>query len=81
MSFLQKTKRGVRIINCARGGIIDETALIRAIQSGHVAGAALDVFTQEPPTNLDLLPTSKHHCHPTSRSIYRRSSGKSRQKK
>lgn len=53
--FLQKTKRGVRIINCARGGIIDEAALIRAIQSGHVAGAALDVFTQEPPTNLDLL--------------------------
>src|SRR5947207_10921599 len=45
---LQKTKRGVRIINCARGGLIDETALLRALQDGHVAGAALDVFEIEP---------------------------------
>jgi len=47
---LAKCKRGVRIINCARGGIIDEMALLEAIESGHVAGAALDVFAQEPPT-------------------------------
>ena len=46
---LAKCKRGVRIINCARGGIIDEMALLEAIESGHVAGAALDVFAQEPP--------------------------------
>jgi D-3-phosphoglycerate dehydrogenase len=45
---LPKTKRGVRIINCARGGLIDEPALAQALQGGHVAGAALDVFEIEP---------------------------------
>jgi len=45
---LQKTKRGVRIINCARGGLIDEDALAQALQDGRVAGAALDVFEIEP---------------------------------
>ena len=45
---LAKTKRGVRIINCARGGLIDEVALKEALESGHVAGAALDVFVEEP---------------------------------
>src|SRR5207248_5765753 len=45
---LQKTKRGVRIVNCARGGLIDETALANALQDQHVAGAALDVFETEP---------------------------------
>jgi D-3-phosphoglycerate dehydrogenase len=44
-----KMKDGVRIINCARGGLIDEAALHEAIKSGKVAGAALDVFQQEPP--------------------------------
>ncbi len=48
-------KDGVRIINCARGGIIDEKALYDAIQSGKVAGAALDVFEEEPPFNSPLL--------------------------
>ena len=42
-------KKGVRIVNCARGGIIDEAALARAITQGIVAGAALDVFEEEPP--------------------------------
>jgi len=45
---LAKTKKGVRIINCARGGLIDEAALKEALESGHVAGAALDVFVEEP---------------------------------
>ena len=45
---LQKTKRGVRIINCARGGLIDEDVLASALQDRHVAGAALDVFETEP---------------------------------
>jgi len=48
-------KDGVRIINCARGGIIDEKALYDAVKSGKVAGAALDVFEEEPPTESPLL--------------------------
>jgi D-3-phosphoglycerate dehydrogenase len=45
---IAKTKKGVRIINCARGGLIDENALKAALDNGHVAGAALDVFEVEP---------------------------------
>ncbi|MEP7015967.1 MAG: phosphoglycerate dehydrogenase [Verrucomicrobiota bacterium] len=53
---LQKTKRGVRIINCARGGLIDENALVQALQDRQVAGAALDVFETEPlPPDSPLL--------------------------
>ena len=50
-----KMKNGVRIINCARGGIVNEDALYDALVSGKVAGAALDVFTEEPPTDWKLL--------------------------
>ena len=46
---IAKMKKGVRLVNCARGGIIDESALADAIKAGHVAGAALDVFVEEPP--------------------------------
>ena len=50
-----KMKNGVRIVNCARGGIIDEAALYEALTSGKVAGAALDVYTEEPPTDWRLM--------------------------
>lgn len=52
---LAKTKKGVLIINCARGGIVDEKALQELLASGHVAGAALDVYSQEPPTDFSLI--------------------------
>jgi D-3-phosphoglycerate dehydrogenase len=54
---LAKTKRGVRIINCARGGLIDEAALKAGLDSGHIAGAALDVFVEEPATDNRLFGT------------------------
>ena len=52
---IKKCKRGVRIVNCARGGIINEEALAEAIKEGHVAGAAFDVFKEEPVNNSPLL--------------------------
>src|SRR5712671_3609698 len=48
---LAKTRKGVRIVNCARGGLVDEAALRTALDSGHVAGAAFDVFVEEPATH------------------------------
>ncbi|MBT7505091.1 MAG: phosphoglycerate dehydrogenase [Rhodospirillales bacterium] len=52
---LTKTKPGVRIINCARGGLVVETDIKAALESGHVAGAAFDVFTEEPATDNPLF--------------------------
>jgi D-3-phosphoglycerate dehydrogenase / 2-oxoglutarate reductase len=54
---LAKTRKGVRIINCARGGLIDEAALKEGLESGHVAGAALDVFVEEPAKASPLFGT------------------------
>ncbi|HEX2802360.1 MAG TPA: phosphoglycerate dehydrogenase [Sphingomicrobium sp.] len=61
---LAKTKPGVRIVNCARGGLIDEAALKEGLDSGHVAGAALDVFSQEPATDNPLFGTPGLICTP-----------------
>src|SRR6266508_1354965 len=57
-------KKGVRIINCARGGLVDENALRAALDSGHVAGAAFDVFTEEPATNNPLFGHPNVVCTP-----------------
>ncbi|MHA6722034.1 phosphoglycerate dehydrogenase [Sphingomonas sp. RS2018] len=54
---LAKTKKGVRIINCARGGLIDEAALKAGLDSGHIGGAALDVFVEEPAKASPLFGT------------------------
>ncbi len=61
---LAKTKRGVRIINCARGGLIDEAALLEALDAGQVAGAALDVFEVEPATANPLFGHPNVVCTP-----------------
>ena len=61
---LAKTKKGVRIINCARGGLVDEAALYDALKSGHVAGAALDVFEVEPATASPLFELENVVCTP-----------------
>ncbi|HTC08936.1 MAG TPA: phosphoglycerate dehydrogenase [Acetobacteraceae bacterium] len=61
---LVQTREGVRIINCARGGLLDEAALADAIRSGHVAGAALDVFETEPAISSPLFTLENVVCTP-----------------
>ncbi len=61
---LAKTKKGVRIINCARGGLVDEEALAELLKSGHVAGAAFDVFSVEPATENPLFGLPNVVCTP-----------------
>jgi D-3-phosphoglycerate dehydrogenase / 2-oxoglutarate reductase len=61
---LAQTKKGLRLINCARGELVDETALAAALKSGHVAGAALDVFREEPATHSVLFDLPNVVCTP-----------------
>jgi D-3-phosphoglycerate dehydrogenase len=61
---IARMKPGVRLINCARGGIIDEAELADAIKAGKVAGAAVDVYTREPPTDNPLIGLPSVVCTP-----------------
>src|SRR3982074_3586350 len=61
---LARTRKGVRIVNCARGGLVDEAALRAALDSGHVAGAAFDVFVEEPATHNPLFGHPNVVCTP-----------------
>ena len=61
---LAKTKKGVRIVNCARGGLIDEAALKEGLDGGHIGGAALDVFVEEPAKQSPLFGTPNFICTP-----------------
>src|SRR5580704_2216594 len=61
---LALAKKGVRLVNCARGELVEEAALCEALKSGHVAGAALDVFTEEPATKSPLFTLPNVVCTP-----------------
>jgi len=61
---IAKMKKGVRIVNCARGGLVDEAAMVEALNSGHVAGAAFDVFAEEPATDNPLFKLPNVVCTP-----------------
>lgn len=63
-SELSQMKKGARVLNVARGGIVDESALLAALESGHIAGAAIDVFTSEPPTKDAESTAAKLVAHP-----------------
>ena len=56
---LSRMKQGARLLNVARGGLIDETALLQAIESGQISGAGIDVFTQEPADQIPLVKSPK----------------------
>ena len=57
-------KKGAMLINCARGGIVNEEDLYRALKSGHLGGAAVDVFAQEPPGKIELMELDNLICTP-----------------
>lgn len=61
---ISRMKQGAMIINCARGGIVNEDDLYEALESGHLAGAALDVFSKEPPGMINLMRLPNFICTP-----------------
>ena len=67
---MQQCKKGIRIINCARGGLIVEERSLKLLDSSHIAGAALDVFEEEPPKNNNLFKSEKFNTNASFRSIY-----------
>ncbi len=71
-------KKGVRIVNCARGGLVDEAALAEALKSGQVAGAAFDVFVEEPATAEPAVQPAQRGVHAASRRRHQRGAGKRR---
>ncbi|OQR78007.1 D-3-phosphoglycerate dehydrogenase-like [Tropilaelaps mercedesae] len=63
-AMLSRCKRGVKIVNCARGGIVNESDLLAALESGQVSGAGFDVFEEEPPKNTAFIAHPKVICTP-----------------
>ena len=61
---IKKLKKGVRLVNCARGGIYDEAALVEGLESGHLGGVALDVYDSEPCTDSPLFGMANVLCTP-----------------
>ncbi len=61
---ISRMKKGAMLINCARGGIVNEEDLYEALESGHLGGAALDVFSTEPPGEIKLMELSNFICTP-----------------
>jgi len=61
---IAKMKKGAMIINCARGGIVNQDDVYEALKSGHLGGAAFDVFTSEPPGKIDLMELDNFVCTP-----------------
>ncbi|MDZ7797195.1 MAG: NAD(P)-dependent oxidoreductase [Candidatus Marinimicrobia bacterium] len=68
-------KDGVYIINCARGGVVDEKALLDALNSGKAAGAGIDVYVNEPSDNMDTACSSQYLRHTAYRCLHSRSTG------
>lgn len=64
LETLKKCKKGVKIINCARGGVVNEDEIVEAIDGGYVSGAAFDVYSEEPPKNEKMVKHPKIICTP-----------------